>query len=73
MKRLVEPSFRALTTAGLELAHSFMLLHARGLCYRDISFGNVLFDPDTGSILICDNDNVATDGAGCVTVEEIGT
>ena len=63
MKRRVEPSFRALTTAGLGLAHSFLLLHAQGLCYRDISFGNVFFDPRAGDVLICDNDNVTIDGA----------
>jgi DNA-binding helix-hairpin-helix protein with protein kinase domain len=62
MKRRVEPSFRALATAGLELAHSYLQLHARGLCYRDISFGNVFFDPESGEVLICDNDNVAVDG-----------
>ena len=62
MKRRIEPSFRALITAGLELSHSFLQLHAKGLCYRDISFGNVFFDPDTGEILICDNDNVTIDG-----------
>lgn len=62
MKRRVEPSFRALATAGLELADSFLQLHARGLCYRDINFGNVFFEPETGEVLICDNDNVAIDG-----------
>ena len=62
MKRRVEPSFRALATAGLELSHSYLLLHSRGFCYRDISFGNVFFDPDNGGVLICDNDNVAVDG-----------
>jgi DNA-binding helix-hairpin-helix protein with protein kinase domain len=64
MKRRIDPSFRALATAGLELAHSFLQLHAKGMCYRDISFGNVFFDPASGAILICDNDNVAFDGAG---------
>jgi DNA-binding helix-hairpin-helix protein with protein kinase domain len=62
MKRRAEPTFRALATAGLQLADSFLALHAMGLCYRDISFGNVFFDPDTGEVLICDNDNVAVDG-----------
>jgi eukaryotic-like serine/threonine-protein kinase len=61
MKRRIEPGFRALATAGLELSHSYLQLHAKGLCYRDISFGNVFFDPDSGEILICDNDNVAVD------------
>src|SRR5687768_2241690 len=33
MKRRVEPTFRALATAGLHLADSYLQLHARGLCY----------------------------------------
>lgn len=61
MKRRIEPTFRALATAGFHLADSYFQLHARGLCYRDISFGNVMFDPATGEVLICDNDNVAVD------------
>ena len=62
MKRRIEPSFRAVSTAGFELAHSYLQLHAKGLCYRDISFGNVFFDPGTGEVRICDNDNVDIDG-----------
>lgn len=58
MKRRVEPSFRSLAKAGCQLADSYLRLHSKGLCYRDISFGNVFFDPNTGDILICDNDNV---------------
>ena len=46
----------------LGLAHGFLLLHSQGLCYRDISFGNVMFNPRTGATLICDNDNVGIDG-----------
>ncbi len=64
MKGRIEPSFRALATAGLQLAQAFLELHAKGLCYRDISFGNVFFDPDTGDIQVCDNDNIAIDGQG---------
>jgi DNA-binding helix-hairpin-helix protein with protein kinase domain len=64
MKRRIEPTFRALATAGMQLADSYLQLHAQGFCYRDISFGNVFFDPDTGEALICDNDNVAVDGQG---------
>ncbi len=62
MKRRVEPSFRALCTAGYELADSYLQLHSKGLCYRDISFGNVFLDPDSGEVRICDNDNVGIDG-----------
>jgi eukaryotic-like serine/threonine-protein kinase len=68
MKRRIEPTFRALATAGLNLSHNYLLLHSQGLCYRDISFGNAFFDPLTGDILIADNDNVSVDGAGILGV-----
>lgn len=57
-----DPSFKALARAGYGLVDSYFQLHSRGLCYRDISFGNVFFDPETGDVLICDNDNVDIDG-----------
>ena len=40
-----EIGFPELVLACLELADCFLRLHARGLCYRDISFGNVFLDP----------------------------
>ncbi len=58
MRRMTEPSFRVLSIVGFRLAHSFLKLHAAGLCYRDIKFGNVFFNPDTGDIRIADTDNV---------------
>jgi DNA-binding helix-hairpin-helix protein with protein kinase domain len=64
MNREVDPTFRTLTNVALELADSFLRLHSLGLCYSDISFGNLFFDPVTGEIAICDNDNVAVDGEG---------
>src|ERR1043166_5136279 len=68
MKRRIDPSFRALCTAGMQLADSFLKLHSLGLCYRDISFGNAFFDPDSGETLICDNDNVAADGTAHISI-----
>lgn len=60
-------SFAATITLCRQLAYSFLRLHASGLCYRDISFGNVFFEPASGDILICDNDNVGIDnGTGRV-------
>ncbi len=47
----------------LQLADSFLELHAAGFCYQDINFGNIFLDPATATILICDNDNVNVDGA----------
>jgi eukaryotic-like serine/threonine-protein kinase len=62
MKRRVDTTFRGLATTGLELADGYFRLHVAGMCYRDIAFGNVLFDPTNGEVLICDNDNIAVDG-----------
>jgi serine/threonine protein kinase len=66
--RKVEPSFKVLTTIGYQLADSYRQLHSRGYCYRDINFNNIFFDPQTGSISICDNDNVGIDGVSEATV-----
>lgn len=71
MARRVEPSFRALMTAAWQLSDSFLRLHSAGHCYRDISFGNVFLDPNTGDIRVCDNDNV--DVVGSATVGVLGT
>ncbi len=64
MKRRIDPSFRTLFLAALNMVDSFKRLHDKGLCYRDISFGNVFFDPNTGDVLICDNDNIAHEKNG---------
>jgi serine/threonine protein kinase len=58
MKRRAEPTFSALCMAGINLADGYQSLHSQGLCYRDISFGNLFFNPADGDVLICDNDNV---------------
>jgi len=62
MKRRAEPSFYALCRAAYNLTNGYQKLHAMGYSYRDISFGNLFFDPDSGDVLICDNDNVAANG-----------
>ena len=63
MARRIEPSLPTLLRAGQQLADAFLRLHALGLCYRDISFANVFFDPRTGDVRICDNDNVDVSGS----------
>lgn len=62
MKRKAEPSFYALCRAAYNLTSGYQKLHSMGYCYRDISFGNVFFDPTSGEVLICDNDNVSANG-----------
>jgi serine/threonine protein kinase len=62
MKRRAEPSFAVLCRAAFNLTHGYQKLHSLGYSYRDISFGNVFFNPDDGNVLICDNDNVSASG-----------
>lgn len=53
--------FETIIDAGIKMAHAFYALHINGLCYRDISFGNLFVDFETGDVMICDNDNVTFD------------
>ena len=58
-----EPSFRVLATIGRELVDAFAALHSSGLCYRDISFGNLRVDQAACEVAIIDVDNIGSDGA----------
>lgn len=58
----ISPSFRALAKSMRLIAEGFKNLHALGLCYCDISWGNLFIRELDGDILICDNDNVTTNG-----------
>jgi len=56
--RMPQPSIATLCKICAEAAQSYRQLHSAGYCYRDISAGNLMFDPKNGDVLICDNDNV---------------
>ncbi|WP_010581947.1 protein kinase domain-containing protein [Schlesneria paludicola] len=72
MARRSEPTFRVLSTVGLQLAECYLHLHAKGQCYCDISFGNVFWNDQTGDVLICDNDNVIENGETAAVAGTIG-
>jgi DNA-binding helix-hairpin-helix protein with protein kinase domain len=57
------PSLLERAKAGIEIVEAYQKLHAAGLCYRDINFGNVAFDVQTGETRICDCDNVGENNA----------
>lgn len=54
----VDTTIEKLLVTCINLCDGFHDLHARGYSYKDISRGNVSFNPDTGDVLILDNDNV---------------
>lgn len=53
---------KAQINACLQISTAFQRLHIRGLSYQDMNDGNFFINPNTGDVLICDNDNVAPDG-----------
>ena len=55
-------SFQAMLAAAMKICNGFMMLHRHGLSYQDLNDGNFFIDPDTGDVLICDNDNVVPQG-----------
>ncbi len=62
LSRRAEPTFRALTTAGLALAEAFLRLHLENFCYTHLALGHIFLDPETGEVLLCENDDVTPAG-----------
>lgn len=53
---------RTLVMAALHTVEAYRAMHGRGIAYRDINWGNIFFDPKTGDVLVCDNDNAVFEG-----------
>lgn len=56
------PSYRRAVDACLGIVSAFRMLHNAGYAYQDINSKNFFIQPETGKVLICDNDNVVPDG-----------
>lgn len=55
-------SISAINTAALKICEGFYYLHLKGFSYQDLNDGNFFINPQTGDVLICDNDNVSAQG-----------
>lgn len=55
-------SWTAMLNAAIEICEGFKALHAQGLSYQDLNDGNFFIHPQTGHVLICDNDNAFPNG-----------
>ena len=55
-------SFTAMLSAAMRICDGFMMLNRFGYSYQDLNDGNFFIDPQTGDVLICDNDNVMPQG-----------
>ena len=55
-------SVSAMIEAAIKICVGFRKLHNKGYSYQDLNDGNFFIHPETGDVLICDNDNVAPEG-----------
>jgi serine/threonine protein kinase len=55
-------SIAAMLSAAMQISEGFEVLHQKGYSYQDLNDGNFFICPDTGQVLICDNDNVSEFG-----------
>jgi serine/threonine protein kinase len=55
-------SIAAMLSAAMQISEGFEILHRKGYSYQDLNDGNFFIRPDTGQVLICDNDNVSEFG-----------
>ena len=54
-------NYRVAVDAALHIVTAYRILHNNGYSYQDLNDGNFFINPETGEVLICDNDNVAPD------------
>jgi DNA-binding helix-hairpin-helix protein with protein kinase domain len=54
-------SWVVIADAALNIVEGFRALHNNGYSYQDLNDGNFFINPQSGDVLICDNDNVAPD------------
>lgn len=62
LARVQFKSFEALCNAAMKICEGFKELHIGGYSYQDLNDGNFFIHPETGDVLICDNDNVMPQG-----------
>lgn len=55
-------SVSAMLNAAFQMCEGFYHLHLNGYSYQDLNDGNFFINPQTGDLLICDNDNVTAHG-----------
>lgn len=58
-----QPRRDVLARMSYRLCMAIEAVHRAGLAYCDINLGNIQFDVENGSLVVCDNDNVVVNNA----------
>lgn len=66
------PSLRRCIDACMGIISAFCVLHQAGYSYQDVNLGNFFINPQTGKVLVCDNDNIAPDDTNLGIVGTMG-
>lgn len=61
-RRVHFESYSVVVQAMINMANAFRNLHNKGFSYSDLNAANFFFDPHTGELLVCDNDNASYPG-----------
>ena len=67
--RIKQPDQKTLCQLSYLLCVGMQSIHHGGFAYCDININNIMFDPNDGHLVICDNDNVVCNNS---TVQIIG-
>ena len=62
LARVQFKSVEAMINAAMKICEGFKALHLNRYSYQDLNDGNFFIHPETGDVLICDNDNVFPQG-----------
>ena len=62
LRKVAFKNYKTAVDAALHIVSAFRILHNLGYSYQDMNDGNFFINPNTGKVLICDNDNVAPNG-----------
>ena len=65
-------SYRRVIDACMSTVSAFRMLHNEGYSYQDVNMGNLVINPNTGKVLICDNDNVAPNNVSTGVLGTLG-
>lgn len=58
-----QPNRNTLAQMSYRVCMALEAVHRSGLAYCDINLGNIQFDTEQGSLIVCDNDNVIVNNA----------
>lgn len=61
--KIKQPKLPVLACISRRVCSALEAIHVQGMAYCDINKGNIMINPESGEIVICDNDNVVVNNS----------